>query len=432
MSEMSENSITFLFQTFVSKKINSKALIFLTLLGATPMPKAIPVKTVTPFSDAVSVCRALHDEDQPFTVKLLQRDSSTGRVTSATFKHAVLAEQASMFASWRHNGVEPFVMVGQTPVGGISRENVSGTWTLAVDLDHEVDMLQWTNSLIRPTFAVETSEGRYHFAWVLKDPISNIEAKRFLIAISCRLDGDPCFAHSAQAVRLPGFVNLKHGREATLAISADPLRCYTAAQISLGLDVDLVTACMRSSFPPLDRNLNLPKAIPQEHILADLTDALNYVAADDYEQWIKVTVALHSVGPEAYEIWDKWSQKSEKYDEKIMRKKWDSFGKGSSGNSVSASSIFFLAARAGWSNPGYRKEMRDFSAESLTERSVGRMIAEKMGPDFASIRVGSGDKESYRLLEWDGDKYANLDNSVRRERVEHFLRGLIAEMGEKK
>lgn len=393
------------------------------------MPKSIYTETVADFSEAIEVCEALHGTDEPFTIKLLHRNPQTRDVSKATFKHATLTEQAAMFSRWQNDSMEPFVMTGRTTAGGFGRESVNGTWALAVDLDYDVEMTEWAESLIKPTFAINTSGARYHFCWILKDVLGNVEAKPFLMAMAHRLDGDPCFAHSAQAVRLPGFVNQKYGTTVSLAIAPSDSRCYTDVQISLGLDVELVTACMRSSVPPLDQNLNLPKSIPQAHLLADLSDALNYVGSDDYEQWIKVTAALHSVGSEAYDLWEKWSRTSTKYDEKIMRGKWDSFAKGSGGSSVSASSIFFLAARAGWRNPGHRHATKTFSADSLTERTVGRMIAEKMELDFASIRIGSGEKETYRLLEWDGLKYADLDNSARRARIEHHLKNLVAEIG---
>lgn len=395
------------------------------------MSTRIHPKTAADFADAIEVCNGLHGEDHPFTIKLLHRTAQTRDVTKVTFKHAPLGEQAAMFPKWKNDSVEPFVMAGRATGGGLGRTNVDGTWALAVDLDYDVNMADWQDSLIKPTFAVNTSGRRYHFCWILTNVLSNVEARRFLIAIAHRLDGDPCFAHSAQAVRLPGFVNQKYGTTVSLALAPSESRCYTDSQVSLGLDVELVTACMRSSLPPLDGNLVLPKSIPQESLLVDISDALKYIESDDYELWVKVTAALHSVGSEAYNLWDEWSRSSPKYDEKIMQRKWESFGKGDSGSQVSVSSIFFLAARAGWRNPGHRYDTKNLSAESLTERTVGRMIAEKMGTEFASIRIGSRDKETYRLLEWDGHKYEDLDNSARRAHVERYLKNLIAEIGDR-
>ena len=409
--------------------MNSKTLILLTLLGVLFMPKPIHTKAVTEFDDAVEVCHALHGADQPFTIKLLYRSPQTAEVTRASYKHGTIAEHAVMFNRWRSDNVEPFVMVGQTTGAGLGGENVHGTWALAVDLDHDTDIDEWADSLVKPTIAVETSNRRYHLCWILTEPMNNVEARRFLVAMTHRLGGDPCFAHSAQAVRLPGFVNQKYGTTATLAIAPSDSRIYSDVKVALGLDVELVTACIRSSLPPLDRNLILPRSIPQDVLLADLSAALKYVESDDYALWVKVTAALHSVGEEAYDLWDEWSRSSTKYDEKIMRKKWESFGKVSSGSSASVASIFFLAQRAGWRNPGYRCETKSFNAESLTDRTVGRMIAEKMALDFASKRVGSGEKEGYQLLEWDGLKYRVLDNPERRARIEQYLKDLVAEIG---
>lgn len=321
-------------------------------------------------------------------------------------------------------------MTGITDGLTLGRSSVKATCVLAVDLDHDIDAAYWMQSLIRPTIAIRTSEARYHFCWVLTDQIAVPEATRFLVAMAYRLNGDPCFATVAQAIRLPGFINQKYGVAVTLAVPPDtPARAYSDTQLSLGLDVDLVTAHLRSKFPALDEKLRVPNSVTQDHLLLDLQSALAFISADDYAVWIKVTAALHSVGEEAYDIWDKWSQSSSKYDEKIMRPKWNSFGKGSHRSSVSASSVFFLASQAGWSNPGYRYTGK-VSIDSLTERYVGRLIAQRMEADFAAIRVGSGGKESFRLLEWDSLKYADLDNSARRDRVERHLKKLIVELGE--
>lgn len=51
----------------------------------------------------------------------------------------------------------------------------------------------------------------------------------------------------------------------------------------------------------------------------------------DYDQWVKVGMALKDAGA-SFDAWDTWSQRdSERYDQKVMKPKWDSFNGGGVG-----------------------------------------------------------------------------------------------------
>jgi hypothetical protein len=61
-------------------------------------------------------------------------------------------------------------------------------------------------------------------------------------------------------------------------------------------------------------------------------DCLNYLVhlADDYDSWLEVGMALHSVdsGPDMLGAWDAWSQKSRKYTDGECESKWRTFHAG--------------------------------------------------------------------------------------------------------
>ena len=77
----------------------------------------------------------------------------------------------------------------------------------------------------------------------------------------------------------------------------------------------------------LDKPLNTIENINLEQILFLLPH--NY--CDDYDSWIKIGLALHSCENvsknEMFELWDKWSQQSDKYRSKDIMKRWNSFGR---------------------------------------------------------------------------------------------------------
>ncbi|WP_354089857.1 AAA family ATPase [Brevundimonas faecalis] len=78
--------------------------------------------------------------------------------------------------------------------------------------------------------------------------------------------------------------------------------------------------------------------------------ALAFVPADDRDEWLRIGMAINaaSSGSErGFEVWEAWSQGSDKYDAKDQRKKWDSFGH-RSGKTLGIGSLFDLAKAYGW------------------------------------------------------------------------------------
>lgn len=61
---------------------------------------------------------------------------------------------------------------------------------------------------------------------------------------------------------------------------------------------------------------------------AEISKCLNELASDDYHEWVKVGMALfHQFDGDfdGFELWDTWSQESDKYDEKACRSRWNTF-----------------------------------------------------------------------------------------------------------
>ncbi len=76
-----------------------------------------------------------------------------------------------------------------------------------------------------------------------------------------------------------------------------------------------------------------------------IRDALQYLDHDDREVWIMAGMAVkHELGEDGFEIWDKWSQRSDSYEAKAARASWRSFR----GSGVTIGSLFHEAQSAGW------------------------------------------------------------------------------------
>lgn len=79
--------------------------------------------------------------------------------------------------------------------------------------------------------------------------------------------------------------------------------------------------------------------------VADLQAALKHLDATDYAQWIAVGQALHSTeSPEAFDLWDAWSQTAANYDGSTAAK-WRTFR---ANGPLHVESIFVWARDAGW------------------------------------------------------------------------------------
>jgi hypothetical protein len=72
---------------------------------------------------------------------------------------------------------------------------------------------------------------------------------------------------------------------------------------------------------------------------------LRYIGADDYQIWIRVGMGLkNEFGDKGLQLWDEWSQSSEKYKASEIPKKWESFRDGG----IGLGTIIYLAEERGF------------------------------------------------------------------------------------
>ena len=82
---------------------------------------------------------------------------------------------------------------------------------------------------------------------------------------------------------------------------------------------------------------------------------------DDYDGWLRVGMALHSVDPGLLSNWVDWSRGSSKFDEAECLTKWESF----KGAGTTIGTLYWLAEQDGYTRPR-------LSAVELMERSAAR------------------------------------------------------------
>ena len=105
--------------------------------------------------------------------------------------------------------------------------------------------------------------------------------------------------------------------------------------------------------------------------IQELQSALATLSAEDYHDWVKVGMSLHSLGNDdiGFRLWDEWSQTSEKYDAREQGKKWRSF---EVRRDLNRETIFWMAQQVGWAGeliaaPDYQPEPYTAVINDITE-----------------------------------------------------------------
>jgi hypothetical protein len=121
---------------------------------------------------------------------------------------------------------------------------------------------------------------------------------------------------------------------------------------------------------------------------ARIKSALDCIPADDRDVWSRIGMALHWTGwgDRARRIWEKWSNKSTKYDADEQDKAWDSFGKREGKDPVTLGTLFYLAKKHGWEDAPI-KEINELNERHFVIRNIGgKCLIGEMVPN----RMGSG------------------------------------------
>ncbi|WPF89419.1 DUF3987 domain-containing protein [Cyanobacterium aponinum AL20118] len=106
--------------------------------------------------------------------------------------------------------------------------------------------------------------------------------------------------------------------------------------------------------------------------------ALSHIPSDDYHTWVTVGMALYNHGVD-FDVWDRWSATSAKYNGKGIEKKWDSFKKG---YKVGIGTLFYLAKNNGFNQSQWMREnlKRNVTILSKTYEKSGDDINENNVP----------------------------------------------------
>lgn len=100
-----------------------------------------------------------------------------------------------------------------------------------------------------------------------------------------------------------------------------------------------------------ERARDFTAGLSDDRLIDDLRGALDYLNADDYEEWINVGQALKTLGESGRALWLDWSQGSGRFDAVEAEGKWQGFDP----TRTSYKAVFSKAQAQGWINPAKRQ-----------------------------------------------------------------------------
>lgn len=195
-------------------------------------------------------------------------------------------------------------------------------------------------------------------------------------------------------------------------------------------------------FEFIDNNKSHVPVRNAEALIPFIESAITTLSPDmDYNDWLAVGFALHSVGPDLIDVWDEWSSDSSKYNLGDCESRWLGFDQG---GGVTLGTFFKYAYDQGWtpqtalidivrSHPGTSTELVKTMVELCYHMSVGPMLMEEVvkevkkitGSSIKAIRTAWNYELGLLLGEaGEGDENLELTHS---EIVDVFITQLKAE-----
>lgn len=255
--------------------------------------------------------------------------------------------------------------------GSISADSSNMLWNQAFRMDVDYgpgkpieDMrtalkhvLLWAKNVARvPAPAIVHTGHGLHCYWLLDRPLALVEWERLAEGIEASTENAIPMTRADRAIigdpvrilRCPGTFNRKDPND-PIKVALDK----TFWQFAVRHDPAAFEHLARSAVIELPVSNAAPAEVLNNagtrayytSMLAALGDEV-----DDRGTWLKVGMALHSLGwgEDAYNIWEDWSRRSDKFDGEDQAKTWASFEREYGGEKVGAGTLVHLARAKGW------------------------------------------------------------------------------------
>lgn len=271
-----------------------------------------------------------------------------------------------------------------------------------------------------PTIIIDSGNG-IHLYWVLEDPIAPEDWKQVAFRFRASMNNaslhvdDKVTTDIARILRPPETWNVKdsNNHRPCRVLGYFPQNTYTTDKLYLMLPVaEVDSSVSKSSVQPSALSVQLAALGQVDDLInganlspfANLTDCerirvtqdmLRHLSKpkyyDDYDEWLKIGKALQDASSmcdaadsdaEWMDIWDQWSQQSQKYDPAAINNKWK--GQFPKFNDVHFGSLVFRAKNEGFVFPNAIKQV-DYPPGYIAT-------------DFGTVRQAGDDEKSNTLV----------------------------------
>ena len=175
---------------------------------------------------------------------------------------------------------------------------------------------------LQPSVIID-SGGGYHCYWFLDDTlvIDSEEKRQEAILRQAKwvefVGGDKGAKDLARVLRVPETMNTKYG---------ESRRVHIVESTNIEYSIDEIDALITESIPVKSSFIEPYKDLSNDTdravmALRDLSDFRKH----NYDDWLRVGMALSGLGKSGLVLWDNWSKESEKYIPGECAKKWETF-----------------------------------------------------------------------------------------------------------
>jgi hypothetical protein len=260
-------------------------------------------------AEAEKFLKALEPDANTFTFQTFDESKKKARGLTHVL-HGTLAQHWETLCRLNKAGAGIYITVNETDGHGRKMENVTRVRAVFADLDGAP--LAPAKADPRPHIIVESSPKHWHAYWRVKD--MPLDAKLFRQAqrqLIKRLGSDPAITDLPRVLRLPGFIHQKGKPFRVRLVEINEGKPYKADTFINGADEEAA---------PEDKKRTYAHA-PAD--IKELNEALDIIPSDEYQIWFEVGCGLaHELGEVGFELFERWSRKSEKYNKAHCERKW--------------------------------------------------------------------------------------------------------------
>jgi hypothetical protein len=246
---------------------------------------------------------------------------------------AKVIEDKKLLLQLHAHGAGIYITVNETDGKGRCSDNIIRVRAIWQEDDNSHD----GPFPLAPSMVVETSQGHFHRYWLIADdwPADQQGRADFASVMERMVESygsDKNAKDIARVLRVPGFLHRK-AMPALVRIVASGERRYTRVEIL-------------AAFPPVVRQQNQQKPWQSRDDEEErIRDAIFAINSDDRDTWLQIGMALKDhMGDGGRALWDQWSQRSNKYNERDQDRTWKSFKR----NGITIATLFHHAQQSGW------------------------------------------------------------------------------------